>query len=285
MKKYVFIFLSMIFAACVTTEPTLKPPLMKIFPDTIVGISVISPVSFTINGSANEDIVNFSVTTTPFIDEFDTIFPSFTHSFSKQFVFALTDANMPDLDADSTITVIFEVNDSYNKTVVERYMKVYNGYPLYSVDSTELCYMYDSTFFYSLDYFSDFTFSQIQNFIFDMVVLYDNNLGFVIASPDAFYISQKLNELAYIYNSSNRRHTSFSKISIGFNAVTAKYLYFLSVSEQYINENGGNGVGVDHLEVGDVIAFKHNNGKKGAILITQADPVTKKLAFTFKFQD
>lgn len=284
MKKYVFIFLSMIFTACVTTEPTLKPPTLKISPDTITGISVISPTTFTINGNANEDIVDFSVTTMPYIDEFDTTFASFTHSFSKQLTFRLTDANMPELDADSIINVVFEISDMFSSTKVERYMKVYNGYPLYDIDSAKLCYMYDSAFFYSFDYFSEFTFSEIQNYIFDLVVLYDDNLGFIIASADAFYISQKLNELAYIYNSSNRRHTSLSKISIGFNDVTAKYLYFLSVSEQYINDNGGNGVGVDHLEVGDVIAFKHLNGKKGAILITEADPINKKLAFTFKFQ-
>jgi len=285
MKKYVFVFLTVLFAACIQDDPVLKPPVLTISPDTTAYISVIKPVEFKIEGYANEDLVDFEISTSPFIDEFDTLFPSFTHNLSKEFKFNLTATNMPELGSDSIITVTFRLSDSYNTTIVERYLKVYNGYPEYIVASSSMWYKADSSFFYSFDYFNEFTFTQIQDYSFDLVALYDDDLGFILASPDAFYISQKLNELAYIYSSSNRRRTQLSRITTPYENITSKFLYELSVSEQYIDENGQNGVGVENLQVGDVLVFNHNDGRKGAIHITETDSLARKLSFDFKLQD
>ncbi len=283
MKKYVFIFLLIFMISC-DDNVDLIPPRLTISYDTTATLSVISPIIVTVSGYANEDLVSFKFITQPYLFEYDTVFPTYTHNFTKEIEIKITDKYLENLTSDSLMTLKFEIKDGFNTVTDEKHIRITNAYPLYELSFSKLCYKKDSAFFYSFDFKQSLDFQQISNSVFDIVGLYDDSLGFILASADAFYISQKLNELAYIYDSSHRRHTSLQKLNVDFNDVTAKYLYYLTVGEQSIDDNGGNGTGVNDLKVGDVVAFKMNGDVKGVIGITGEDVTNKRMTFTVKIQ-
>lgn len=285
MKKYLFIFLTIILVACENNLPEIDPPELSVSPDTIVNISTLNSAKFQITGFSSEDLITFSVSTTPYFENYDTIFPSFTHNIVKEIKFILSEVNMPVLTEDSLINVSFKLSDNFNTTEIKRTLRVVDDYPKLLVDSSYLVCLKDSSFFYSFQYLRPFNFIEISDFSFDLVALYDDDFGFVLASPDANFISQKLVEFTYFYNTTGKQHTSLSRVSLDFNDITPQFLQNMSPNEQFINDNGSNGVGVTLVHQGDVITYYDDNEKKGAILITEADINTKRLSFTFKYQN
>ena len=118
----------------------------------------------------------------------------------------------------------------------------------------------------------------------DLVVVYDNELGFILASPNAFFISQAMVDLNYNYSNSGKNHTSLTKFSTSMEQITPKFLYYMEVFDSYIDDNVGYGVGVANLLIGDMLAFETQDNRKGVLIITDLNYSTKSLTFFMKIQ-
>ncbi len=282
MKKLVFIIFISLLYSCIDRQSP-EPPELTVLPDSMINISSINSVSYKVEAFANEDLVDFSVESDPNFLIFDSTFNAFTHYFDYNINVNIND-NLQGLSEDSIITLTFQIRDSYNTSTETRQLKVVNDYPEIKIDSGQMCYNKDSAFFYNFEYKTGYTFAEIEDYKFDLVLLYDDDLGYIFASPSAFYISQKLDEFNYQYNSSNRRNTKLAQINTIFDEITAKNLYNLNVSEEYINDNQGNGVGVNDLLTGSMLSFELDNGLKGILIITFINESAKKVYFKYKIQ-
>jgi len=282
MKKIYFILIITLFFSCFEKQ-TMYSPTLTIEPDSIENISPINPVEYILDGYASEDLTYFKVETYPFIYKFDTVFPPYTHKLEYELVLSLPEF-LNNLPEDSIINVTFTLADAFNKTEIQRQLRVIYGFPAFITDSVTLVYEKDSTMFFSFETGNVLNFDEIEDTNFDIVLVYDNVLGFILCSPDAFYVSPKMVELQHYYTITGKKHTAITLFSTSMNLVDAKFLYYMSVGDAYIDNNLANGVGVESLQVGDMLAIKCDNGKKGVLEIYEINTVTKSLSYFVKVQ-
>lgn len=282
MKKIYLFLITMLFFSCFEKQTILKPTLV-ILPDTTVNISLISPVAFSLNGFSNEDLKNFKVETHPFIYKFDSIFPEYTHKLEYQLILTLPEV-MNNLPEDSIINVTFTLTDYFNITEINQQLKVIYGFPSFISDSVTLVFDNDTTMFFSFETGNVLSFNEIEDLNFDIVLVYDDDLGFILASPDAFYVSPKMVEILYYYTTTGKKHTALSSFLTSMDLIDAKFLYYMSVGDAYIDNNRANGVGVENLQVGDMLAIECSNGKKGVLEVYNINTETKSLSFFVKIQ-
>lgn len=282
MKNVMFILGLLLIFSCFPNQDII-PPDLTVSPSDTTEISSISPVTFNILGFGNEELSRFKISTVPFVYSEDTSFVALTNSIVLKSKISIID-NIPELGEDSIITVTFKLIDKYNTTEIVRYLKVISGYGYVDEDSAKLLYGTDTNFFYSCSTKSSFSFSEITKTNIDLVFIYDATDGFVLASPNAFYISDKLNFIGLFYDATGRNQTKMNKFSTDFSQVDAKFLYYLTVSGSFINDNGGNGYGSSNLKANDVIAFETENLKKGMIKIISTSIPEKSITFKIKIQ-
>ncbi|MBN2893750.1 MAG: hypothetical protein JXL97_17910 [Bacteroidales bacterium] len=283
MKKIIFIIIVGLFVSCIQKIPP-DPPILTVKPDTNVIISPIDPVTFVINGYSAEDLTRFEIETTPFFYATDSVFKSFTHEYNFEATLNFPEI-LPGLTEDSIVTVTFHLFDGFNSTLKTVKMRVVSGYPIIRQDTATLVFGHDTTMFYASKYGEELYYISNEDLSIDFVLVYDNTLGFVIASPDAFYVSQKMVDLSYIYTTIGKNHTKITKFSTTIGSVTPKFLYYMTVSDAYINDNAGNGVGEEDLKIGDMLAFKCGDGRKGVLQVTDVNHATKSLTFFVKVQN
>ncbi len=276
------LLITILFANC-EPEPKMEPPTLNITPQDTQEISSIFPVTFHINGFANEDLKSFNISTAPYFFEFDSIFGTFKHTLEMDITIELPEL-LPDLTSDSLISVTFELSDNYDKTTIIRILKVVDGFPPIITNSATLTYKHDSALFYSFDTETALTFEQITDRNFDLILLKDDTYGFVLASPSAALPANTLTDIGYTYSASNKNKTSMMNFNTNFDDVDNRFIYYLDVSNSYIDDNVGYGVGITNLEENDIIAFKTFSGKKGVMMITHIDSLTNSLSFSYKYQ-
>ena len=285
MKKILFI-IALFFVFSCDIQTGIIPPELSVSPnDDTLEISSISDVTFYVSGTADEDLTRFKIVTDPYVYGLDTLYPTFTHSMGVNAKISIPDV-LPELTDDSLITVTFNLSDAFNSIEIIKYLRVVSGYGFISQDSTKLTYGgRDSLMFYSQNNKTALKYDQITLTNFDMVFIYDDSYGFVLASPDAFFVANNLISLAISgYAASGRNKTKMNKFSTDYNLVDARFLYNLTVSQTFINDDGGNGDGISDVQKDDVIAFENESGLKGIIHITDTDIAKKSLSFEMKIQ-
>ncbi len=274
------------FASCLQREEP-EAPILTITPDSTVEISSVTPVTYILDGFSNEDITELKIESTPYFFEYDTLFGIFNHTVSKKIKIQISD-NIAGLGTDSIITITFYLSNNYKTTEEVRLLKVVDGYPDITTGTATLYFAFDSTMFYNFDYYTEVSFFQIDDVSPDIAMLYDYKYSgaweFIIASPDASVVEDEMYTLLYSYSAIGKRRTSISRLNTDYESIDPRALYFLSVSEEYINDNVGNGVSIAKVNVGDVFAFKLKNELKGVFRITEIDETTKKLSFEYKIQ-
>lgn len=282
MKKIFFVILIIWLSSCVTKIPP-EAPILSVTPDTNLSISPINPIVFTIDGSGAEKLIDFTIETNPFFYEYDTIFDSFVHFYTQEITVFMPDI-LPGLEVDSTADVIFSLNDGFHKTQKVIPVTIKTGFPMVLSDSTSLTFDVDSSMFYSTIYEMPLSFDSHESPDIDLVLIYDDQIGFTLASPDAVYVSQKMYSLGYTYSNTGKNHTKITPFSTSWQLIDDKFLYYVNVSESYINSNSGYGVGVSGLEIGDMLAFECDDERKGVLRVTNLNPYTKTLSFVIKSQ-
>ncbi len=282
MKKLIFLIPILFIYSCIVKVPP-DPPTLTVRPDTNITISPISPVLFTVTGSGNEDLTGFSIETDPFFYESDTTFTTFIHEFDYKITIRIPEI-LPNLEDDSIVKITFKLKDYYNATKEDVYVKVLSGYPQYRADTAVLTFAEDTTMFYSTEYAMPMYFESYENLNIDLILLYDTDLGFVLASPDAFYASQKFASLGYSYNVASKNHTKIARFNTNMSLITPKFLYYMEIVEAYINDNSGSGVGEENLQIEDMLAFECDDGRKGVLQVTQINEATHSLTFFIKVQ-
>lgn len=282
MKNIFFLVLVSLFASCIVKVPP-DPPTLTVKPDTNVEISPISPVTFTIKGFGAEDLTKFEIETTPFFYKTDTVFQTFVHSYDFEPTLHIPEL-LPGLGEDSIVKVVFTLYDGFNAAQKTVNMKVVSGYPVISQDTAKLTYSKDTMYFYSTRYKEEMYYESQEDRELDFVLIYDETLGFVLASPSAFFVSTSLLDFGLTYNTSGKNHTRITRFTTPMGAVTPKFLYYMEVTDSFIDNNTGNGVGEENLEVGDMLAFETNDGRKGVLQVTSVNHNTKSLSFYMKIQ-
>ncbi len=254
-------------------EPDLIPPNMTVTPtDSLIIVSPLKPVTFEITGFGNEDLKKFEITTTPYLFSVDTEMTGFSHNFYYKKKVEIPDL-LPNLGKDSLVTVTFSLSDSYNTTKQTRTLRITAGYPQLTEDTVDLYFAFDSAMFYSALNKQKLTFVET-NQDFDMVAINDDNLGFVIASPNAFFAKLKLQQLSYNYDIDNKRITKFEKFSTLESEITPQFVYRMQVGENYINNDGNFGYGVNSLNKNDFIGFETQEGIKGVAIVDSLNDST-----------
>ncbi len=285
MKKILFIASLFLLFSCLPKQQII-PPTISVSPaDSVLCISAITKVTYHIKGRGDEDLTAFKITTKPYIFYKDTTYGVFTHSMEYVATISIPD-NLPELGADSLIAVTFTLSDAFNDAKAVRYLRVVPGYGSVLTDSTTMCYNSDSAFFFSFENNRLYKYSEISatDTNFDLVMMYNSSDGFVFASPDAYYVSQKISDIGLSYSGSGRIKTIMNKSTIDFSDVDARFLYNLTVSGSYINDDGNLGNGVAGLKAGNVVAFETHAKKKGIIKITNIDANLKTLSFKYAIQ-
>jgi len=282
MKKILTILIVLAFATC--KSPEMVPPSMTITPeDSIIYISPINPVTFEIKIFSNEDLKGFKIETSPYLFQLDTSFSGFVHTMNYRKKITIPDT-IVGLGEDSTIMVTFRASDSYNFDEQYRTLKVQSGYPKLKSDTETLYFVFDSSMFYSAIDLKKMKFGEISN-NFDIIMIYDSNDGFVLASPDSYYAKLKLSKLTYNYQNADQRTTKFLNFSTNFDDVTSRFIFYLAINETYINENEGNGYGISSLQKNDIIGFETDEGKKGILIIDSLNTNAKMMKFRLKVQE
>ena len=282
MKKILTILIVLAFATC--KSPEMVPPSMTITPeDSIIYISPINPVTFEIKIFSNEDLKGFKIETSPYLFQLDTSFSGFVHTMNYRKKITIPDT-IVGLGEDSTIMVTFRASDSYNFDEQYRTLKVQSGYPKLKSDTETLYFVFDSSMFYSAIDLKKMKFGEISN-NFDIIMIYDSNDGFVLASPDSYYAKLKLSNLTYNYQNADQRTTKFLNFSTNFDDVTSRFIFYLAINETYINENEGNGYGISSLQKNDIIGFETDEGKKGILIIDSLNTNAKMMKFRLKVQE
>lgn len=282
MKKILIVLIIFALGSC--GQQKLEPPQMTISPqDSIITISAISPVTFDVNIFSNEDLKRFEIKTEPFIFKVDTNFSGFIHKMRYKKTVEIPDT-IVGLGADSLIKVTFIASDAYNSEEQYRFLKIESGYPKLISDSETLYFEFDSAMFYSAIDTVRLSFNEIAH-NFDIVMLYDQNDGFVLASPDAFYVKLKMSSLGYNYDDTEQRTTKFLKFSTDFEQITPKFVYNLNIKDSYIDENAGYGYGIASLQKNNTVAFETDEGKKGVLIIDSLNADKKMMQFRVKVQE
>lgn len=103
----------------------------------------------------------------------------------------------------------------------------------------------------------------------DLVFLYQDSYGKMVASPNADYISQLRGYNNYGGYTKPSRYTNIKKVSNSLNYYAdIETLANMSVSSDYIGGKQSLGKGVSNLSSGDVIIYETSSGEKGALQIT-----------------
>lgn len=268
--------------SCGNTE--LEPPKMTILPDdSIISISPINPVTFNVSVFSNEDLKKFEIETDPFVFKFDTSFSGFMHELKYRKKIEIPDT-IAGLASDSLIHITFRASDAYTTVEQHKILKVESGYTNLINDTQTLYFQVDSAMFYSAIDTVSLKFDEI-NYNFDVVMIYDQNDGFVLASPDAYYVKLKMPSLSYSYDNTGQRTTKFLKFSTNFDEITPRFVFYLDVNDSYIDENAGYGYGVAYLQKNNTIAFETDEGKKGVLIIDSLNSDTKMMQFRVKVQE
>jgi hypothetical protein len=287
MKKLAITASILMFFLFSCKKPPMLPPSITVFPeDSIIQISPVKPDTFRIKAFSNEDLYKLEIYTNPNIYSLDSVFPTFTHSLDFSIIISVGD-QIQSLPEDSIIKLKFTLRDHYMFDTVVKYLKLVSGYGKISEDSAELSYGHDSAFFYSFESKVALTFNNIQKKKFDLIFIDDTSgsNGFILCSPDAFYPSNKLSEIAYNYNATDQNHTKINGFATDYSDIDAKFLYNLDISDGYINDNEGDGGGHAHLKKGDILAFQLASGRKGVLKVTKLDSAKLKIGFVYKIQD
>jgi len=281
MKNVLFILGLLLFFSCFPNQDII-PPDLNVSPTDTVEISSISPVTYDISGFGNEELKRLKIFTVPYVFSKDTSFIALTHSFSFKSKITIID-DIPELGDDSIISVSFKLSDNYNSTEIVRYLKIISGYGYIDEDSEKLVFnsFTDTNFFYSCVTKSSLKLSEITKTNNDFAFIYDTTDGFVLASSDAFYISQKLHSF---YDATDKNQTTMNKFSTDFEEIDSKFLYYLTISGTYINNDAGLGNGISELKTGDIIAFETQNSKKGIIQILSTNIPEESITFRMKIQ-
>jgi len=114
--------------------------------------------------------------------------------------------------------------------------------------------------------------------------VWTNELGYVLCSPDAPFLTTTLEKSGLTYSISGKNHTRFQPIQVEFEAVNAQYITNLRVSDSPIGSNIINGSGVGNLYENQIVAIQTVNGKKGVLKINSASKYSNQLTFTLKIQ-
>ncbi len=283
MKKILALSLIIVFfTSCIKKVPPDEPEL-TITPDTNIIISAISPITLKITGFGNEELKRFSIGTNPYFFSMDTTFGTFVHSFDYETELRVP-AVFPTLGPDSLVAVKFTLSDGFSKIKKEVYLKVISGFKNLTMDTATTYFKRDSAMFYSTTLRREMYFSEHHDSPADFVMLYDTTCGFVIASPDAYFATKKFTKLSQTYISNNKNHTKINKITTALENITPRFLYYLNITESFIQNNSTNGIGIDELKNGDMLAFECENGIKGIIVVKKAVPHKKSLEFYVKYQ-
>lgn len=282
--KYIFYFGIGVFffTSCIKDEPTI-PPTLVVTPDTIKYISALKTAEYYVVSESNDILDKFSVETVPDIFLIDSILPALSHNFNKKVRIRLTGAQQDSL-VGQEITVIFKIKSHYSDNKVVKTLKVLDQYPKLIVDSGELYFSKDSSFFYSLENQTKLNYIQITDNNFDLVYTYQTNFTFSLCSPDASYVTQALFDFSLSYYNSSKKHTDIARTMVTENQISPSFVYNYSISPEYIGNQENLGVGATNLSAGTVLAFMTSNYKKGFIIIKSIDPSSKKLTFKYYIQ-
>jgi hypothetical protein len=239
-----------------------NPPKLTIIPsDSVINISVITPVVFKIHGFSDEDLRSMKISTTPEIFSFDTAFAKFTHEiiFSKKVILP---QEVPDLPADSLISITFSLTDNYNTTTIVKDLRVIDAFPRLTYDTVTLVFpggkfLYDVVTKQAKD-------TTAEPGTFDFGFAISDDAGYVIASADAPWLATTCNAYGISYTINGQRHTHIKNTNVDYNSIDKKFLYYADIVDEYINTNPSNGSGVDHLGIGSIFLFQLDDGRKGA---------------------
>lgn len=276
------ILISLIFIKCVK-NPDINPPKLTVIPDTVQKATKVSPARFIIKGFSNEILYKLKIWTQPDFYKKDSLLPSLSHFLDDMIII-----NIPDHIQDSLMYneffVVFELSDEYSTVREVRKVYVDNPYIDLYKDSTTLCYKKDSAFFFSFAT-GKLKYHEIENNNFDLVFVYDPNLyTFVLCSPNAPFIRQKIIEFGYSYSENSKNITTIQRTYLKEYEINPKTAFDFTVLEEYIGNNKSLGLGLGNIQNNYVIAFKLMNGRKGFIVVKSLDHINRTIKFNYYVQ-
>ncbi len=186
------------------------------------------------------------------------------------------------MDYTSKNNMIQEFSDDLFKKVVK--MKVVTGYLKVFQDTATLVFNSTGTMFYNTKLGLELDFYYANDLNIDLVLLYDNQLGFVLASPDAPFARQKFQDIGLNYFINEKNHTQITRFSTPMEFITEKFLFYMGLTDSYIADNETFGVGEEQLNVGDILAFKCADERKGVLKVIDINTVNQSLTFFMKVQ-
>ncbi len=281
MKKLIYFIISL-FLVISCKKPDLIKPELDITPqDSIVNFSAVQPAIFLIKGTGMEDLRSFSITTSPFIYKFDTSFPAFKHFYMDSIVIKLPEG--AELPSDSIIIASFTLSDVYSSTTVIKYLRAQDAYPDLIHDTIILYHPTQGPSYFDMETHSLLD-TTAENGTYDLVFANSSDLGYTIASPDAPWIADTYAQDSINYTLDNQRQTKLQKSLVDFNTMDDRFMYYLTVTERYIQNTPGYGIGIEGLSLGTVFVFQTQSGRKGAVKVIGAIPSNQAIILDIKYQ-
>ncbi len=279
-----FFFILLIYSCIDRIAP--DPPVVEITPDSILEISPTNSAVFRIKVTSEEDLKSFVLDSRPNIFVIDSTFYGFVHETNIYLKLEMPEV-VYGLDADSLVTLFFSISDSQTKVKTEQYVKIVRGYTDILLDTIVMTSQTDGYLFYSATNSAIYTYVEGMDMSdIDFVFLYDEDRHFILCSPDAPIITDKLAEAEIEYVTENQNHTTMTSfLNTYWVNIDYKVIYNLIPVDEYIDGIPTLGVGIANLTNPNIIAFETHNNRKGVIQIMQTYKNDKQIKFVIKIQN
>ncbi len=114
----------------------------------------------------------------------------------------------------------------------------------------------------------------------DLAFIFQASFGYCISSPDASWIHNIFYYNNLIYNLNNKKNTKIQKFNGKWNNITGDLLAKTKIISDTLALGG---LGVQNIQVADVLLFETETGFKGALWVKKINKTTKNITVDFKY--
>jgi hypothetical protein len=115
----------------------------------------------------------------------------------------------------------------------------------------------------------------------ELAFFWDNTYGYCILSPNAYFIAIYYSYFGITYTTDNKQETKIQKYSSSWQDLTSETIDELNITSEWAQVGG---IGVQELEVGDIIVFETADGRKGALLVKINAKIDMSMTVDLKYQ-